>query len=109
MEKKHIDATLVFLILALVIFGLIMMSSVSVYSSNTVTTKMVALGKLTEGNNYFYLLRHMMYVIIGVVALGITSKIPYTFLEKYAKHLFGVTLILLILVLFVGEEYNGAK
>ncbi len=109
MEKKHIDATLVFLILALVIFGLIMMSSVSVYSSNTVTERMVALGKLAKGNNYFYLQRHLMYVLIGIVALAITSKVPYTFLEKYAKNIFGATFVLLVAVLFVGEEYNGAK
>jgi cell division protein FtsW len=109
MEKKHIDATLVFLILALVIFGLIMMSSVSVYSSNTVTERMVALGKLDKGNNYFYLQRHLMYVVIGIFALAITSKIPYTFLEHNAKKIFGGTLILLIAVLFVGEEYNGAR
>ncbi len=109
MEKKHIDATLVFLILALVIFWLIMMSSVSVYSSNTVTERMVALGKLTESNNYFYLQRHLMYVLIGVFALALTSKIPYTFLERHAKHIFGGTLVLLTAVLFVWEEYNGAR
>ena len=109
MEKKHIDATLVFLILALVIFGLIMMSSVSVYSSNTVTERMVALGKLDKGNNYFYLQRHLMYVVIGILALAITSKIPYTFLEQNAKRIFAGTLILLVAVLFVGEEYNGAR
>lgn len=85
------------------------MSSVSVYSSNSVTEKMVALGKLDVSNNYFYLLRHLMYVILGIVALGIASKIPYTFLEKHAKNIFGLALILLITVLFLWEEYNGAK
>jgi cell division protein FtsW len=109
MEKKHIDATLVFLILALVIFWLIMMSSVSVYSSNTVTERMVALGKLTASNNYFYLQRHLMYVLIGIFALAVTSKIPYSFLERHAKHIFGGTLVLLTAVLFVWEEYNGAR
>ncbi len=78
-----------------------MMSSVSVYSSNTVTERMVALGKLTESNNYFYLQRHLMYVLIGVFALALTSKIPYTFLERHAKHIFGGTLVLLTAVLFV--------
>lgn len=85
------------------------MSSVSVYSSNSVTEKMVALWRLDSSNNYFYLLRHLMYVIVGIVALGIASKIPYTFLEKYAKNIFGFALLLLIVVLFLWEEYNGAK
>lgn len=109
MEKKHIDATLVFLILALVIFGLVMMSSVSVYSSNTVTEKMVALGKLDKSNNFFYLLRHLIYVFIWVIALAITSKIPYSFLEKNAKNIFWIAFVLLLAVLFVWEEYNWAK
>ena len=41
MEKKHIDSALIFLTLALVIFGLVMMSSVSVYWSNSLTEKLV--------------------------------------------------------------------
>lgn len=109
MEKKHIDAPLVFLTLALVIFGLIMMSSVSVYWSNSLTTRLVERGILDETNNYYYLIRHIKSIFIGIIALIIASKIPYTFLEKYAKNLFTITFILLVAVLFVGEEYNGAK
>lgn len=109
MEKKHIDATLIFLTLALVIFGLIMMSSVSVYWSNSLTTKLTERWILTEPNNYYYLIRHIKSIIIGIVALVIVSKIPYSILEKYAKFIFSSTFILLIAVLFVGEEYNGAR
>lgn len=42
MQKKSIDTTLVFLILGLVIFGMVMISSVSVYASFKVTSRMVA-------------------------------------------------------------------
>ena len=109
MEKKHIDATLVFLTLALVIFGLIMMSSVSVYWSNSLTEKLVARGLLDESNNYYYLIRHIKSIFIGLVALVIASKTPYSFLEKNAKAIFWTTFMLLVAVLFLGEEYNGAK
>ncbi len=109
MEKKHIDATLVFLTLSLVIFGLIMMSSVSVYWSNNLTTKLVERGILDESNNYYYLIRHIKSIVIGIFALIIASKIPYSLLEKYAKVIFGITFGLLVAVLFIGEEYNGAK
>jgi len=109
MEKKHIDAPLVFMILALVIFWLIMMSSVSVYSSNSVTERMVALWRIDESNNYFYLLRHLMYVFLWVGALAIVSKIPFMFIEKYAKHIFWLALLMLFAVLIIWEEYNGAK
>ncbi len=109
MEKKHIDAPLVFLTLALVIFGLIMMSSVSVYWSNSLTARLVERGILDEPNNYYYLIRHIKSIFIGILALIIASKIPYTLLEKYAKSIFATTFILLLSVLLIGEEYNGAK
>ena len=109
MEKKHIDTTLVFLILWLVIFGMVMISSVSVYSSFKVTSGMVANGTLDTANNYFYLLRNMMHVSMGIFLLVIVSKIPYTLFEKYAKNIFGVALVLLVVVLFIGVRLNGAK
>ncbi len=109
MEKKHIDATLVFLTLALVIFWLVMMSSVSVYWSNSLTEKLVNRGILEESNNYYYLIRHIKSIFIGVVALVVMTKIPYRFLEQHAKHIFWACFILLLSVLFIWEEYNGAK
>ncbi len=109
MQKKSIDTTLVFLILWLVIFGMIMISSVSVYSSFKVTSKMVADGKIEEANNYFYLLRNMVHVAMGIFAVTIISKIHYSFFEKYAKRIFTTTLLFLFLVLFIGSKYNGAR
>lgn len=109
MQKKHIDTTLVFLVLWLVIFGMVMISSVSVYSSFKVTSGMVAKWVLDEANNYFYLLRNITHVLMGVMMLVIASKIPYTLYEKYAKNIFALTLILLIVVLFVGVRLNGAR
>lgn len=109
MQKKSIDATLVFLVLGLVIFGMIMISSVSVYSSFKVTSRMVADGRLDEANNHFYLLRNIMHVALGIIVLSLTSKIPYTFLEKHAKNIFSVTFFFLIVVLFIGAKLNGAR
>ncbi len=109
MQKKTIDTTLMFLILALVIFGMVMISSVSVYSSFKVTSRMVALGNLGETQNYFYLLRTMFNVAMGIVIMVICSKIPYHFFEKFARHIFVASLIFLSMVFIIGTEYNGAK
>lgn len=109
MERKSIDTTLVFLVLGLAIFGMIMISSVSVYSSFKVTSRMLTDGRLDEANNYFYLLRNMMHVALGVIVLALTSKIPYTFLEKHAKNIFAITFFFLIVVLFIGAKLNGAR
>lgn len=109
MQKKSIDTTLVFLVLALVIFGMVMISSVSVYSSFKITSRMVATGVLGETNNYFYFARNIMHVTIGIVMMVIFSKIPYHFLEKYARYIFFAGLFFLSLVFVIGSEYNGAK
>ena len=109
MQKKSIDTTLVFLILALVIFGMIMISSVSVYSSFKLTSRMVAAGTLGETQNYFYLLRNIFNVVMGVSIMVICSKIPYHFFEKFARHIFIAGIVFLSMVFVIGTEYNGAK
>jgi cell division protein FtsW (lipid II flippase) len=86
-----------------------MISSVSVYSSFKVTSRMLADGRIEEANNYFYLLRNMIHVGMGIFAVAIVSKIDYTFFEKYAKRIFGTTLLFLFIVLFIGSKYNGAR
>ena len=109
MQKKSIDTTLMFLTLALTIFGMVMISSVSVYSSFKVTARMVALGNLNETQNYFYLLRTIFNVAMGILIMIICSKIPYHLFEKYARHIFFIGLIFLFSVFLFGTEYNGAK
>ena len=109
MQKKSIDSTLVFIVVALVIFGMIMISSVSVYPSFKITSRMVAHGLLPESNNYFYLSKNIAHVIIGLIALMFFSKIPYTVFEKHVKWIFYGSLLGLLLVLLIGTEYNGAR
>lgn len=64
MQKKSIDTTLVFIVIALVIFGMIMISSVSVYPSFKTTSRMVAQGTLEESNNYYFLSKNIFHVIV---------------------------------------------
>lgn len=101
MKTKNIDYSIFFIVLSLVIFGMIMISSVSVYPSFKVTSTMVALGKLAEPNNYFYLLKNITHVILGFILFAFVVKTPYSFFERYAKHIFATCLFLLVLVLFV--------
>lgn len=109
MKTKVIDYTLFFIIFFLMVFGMIMISSVSVYPSYKVTNTMVQLGKLSEPNNYFYLLRNISHVFISLLVLVIFSKTPYRLIEKYARQIFGWVLIFLVIVLFVWVTYNWAR
>lgn len=109
LKTKSIDYGIFFVIFALVVFGMVMISSVSVYPSFKVTSLMVAAEKLAEPNNHFYLVRNISHVIIGLFLFVLVVKTPYVFFEKYAKQIFFAGLGLLVAVLFVGVEYNGAK
>lgn len=52
-----------------------------------------------------------MHVIMAIAVMTIFAKIPYHIYEKYAKWIFGATLIglLLVFVPFLQSELNGAK
>ena len=109
MQKKSIDSTLVFIVIALVIFGMIMISSVSVYPSFKITSRMVAQWLIPESNNYFYLSKNIAHVLVGLFLLMIFSKIPYFLFEKHVKIIFAGSFFTLLLVLLVWVEYNGAR
>ncbi|QFR39226.1 cell division protein FtsW [Candidatus Gracilibacteria bacterium 28_42_T64] len=107
--KKNVDYRLFFTVLFLIIFGMIMISSVSVYSSFRVTSLMVKAGFIAEGYNHFYVIRNIIHVIVALLGLGVIVKIHYSFFEKYAKYFFIFSLILLLVVLLIGPSWNGAR
>lgn len=95
--------------LFLIIFGMIMISSVSVYSSFRVTNAMAKAGLIGEAYNYFYVIRNITHVLISLVALGFLVKIPYTFFERNSRYFLLFTIILLCIVLFIWPSWNGAR
>lgn len=107
--KKYIDYKLFFAVFLLIIFGMIMISSVSVYSSFRVTSLMVKSGTAEEAYNYFYVLRNISHVVFSCTILVIIAKIPYTYLEKYSKLFLALAITLLITVLIIWPSWNGAK
>ena len=93
MQYKSIDTTLALLVLGLVIFGTVMISSVSVYPSFKLTSGWVAKELIGEPYNHYFILRHIFYVALGILMIVIFSKIPYQYLEKYAPYIFLITLV----------------
>lgn len=100
MQSKNIDYSIFFIVLSLVVFGMIMISSVSVYPSFKVTSLMVTKGLLSEPNNYFYLIKNITHVVLSFILFAIIVKTPYSFFERYAKQIFLAGLLSLIVVLF---------
>ena len=95
--KRNPDIILALLVFALVIFGLVMISSASVVLSYEVT------GGRT--NNY-YLIRQLTSLVIGLVALIILQAVDYHRYKKFALPLLLLTIIVLAVPAF-PEIFKG--
>ncbi len=91
----NFDKKLFFALGLLAIFGLVMMSSMSVASSFDVT-----------GSNDFYFWRHFLYLIIGSIGFAFALKFPLSWLRKWALPIFLLGTGLIILTMFIGEDYG---
>jgi cell division protein FtsW len=90
--------TLLFVTLALVAFGLVM-----VYSATS------APATLGNGNPTRYLERQGAYAAIGVALLVAAARTPYRIWRRVAPPLVAGSLILCVAVLVVGTPVNGAR
>ncbi len=94
----------------LVLFGLAMIASVSVFESYQITQRLVVQGLREETSNSFYLLRSFVHVTIGFIVMFGMMLIPYRLWERLALPLFFLTLLLLIAVFLPGisADYGTA-
>lgn len=111
MFKRKIDYPLVIIIFILIVFGLIMISSVSVYESYKKTLEIAnATLDPTDGpRNDFYLWRHLINLVMAIPLWIGVSFIPYTFWKKHASLFFGFSIFLMLLLFTpLGVTYKGA-
>lgn len=99
-EKRVVgtDTTLVFTILFLIVFGIIMVYSSSYYASYE-----------KYGNHIVFLKKQAMWCLIGFVCMYVVSHIDYRIVTSFWILIYGSAIVSLILVLFIGDEINGAK
>ena len=99
-KPKQIDPILLFIVVALMGVGLVM-----VYSASSITS----LAQMSDGLYYFK--RQLLWVLVGLAAMLLTSGIPYYKLEKISVPLLGIAIFLLVLVLIPGvaRDIGGAK
>ncbi|XMB85109.1 putative lipid II flippase FtsW [Mycoplasmatota bacterium WC44] len=62
-------------------------------------------------NEYYYLLRQLLFYTLGIISMIVVSKIDYRNYFKYANHIFFASLVLLIIVLIpgIGMVRGGAR
>ena len=97
---ERVDATFLILLLLLLAIGLGMLYSASYAQSQydtgyTVSTR--------------YLQKQAACALVGLAAMGILSRIPMDFWYKMAWPLYGVSILLLLMVLLFGQSVNGAR
>ncbi len=90
-------------LLTLVTLGLVAFGLVMVYSA---TSAPAALG---DGDPGYYLKKQGIYALAGLVLLVVASRLPYRALRNLAPTLLVASLGLLLAVLVVGQEVNGAR
>jgi len=95
------DPIILSIVLILLVFGLVMISSAGIIFSN-----------VRFGDEYHLFKRHFLYgIVIGLPSMYLVSKINYKFWQKIALPFFVGTLVLLALVLIsgIGVNYQGAS
>ena len=97
--RGHVEFHLLVLVtLGLVAFGLVM-----VYSASS------ARAALAADDPAYYLKRQALYACIGLAALAFLSRVDFRLLRRFGGPLLGVSLVLLVIVLALGEPVNGAR
>jgi cell division protein FtsW len=95
--KAVFDRTLLLTVMLLVAYGFVMISSASMPVSERM-----------HGNNYHFIFRHGVYIILGLIAAIVTVQLPMDKWHKYNGFLLAFSIALLIVVLIVGRTVNGA-
>lgn len=98
-----VDMPLLTVIALLAAFGLLMVYSASIALADGPQYK--------SYGHYYFVIRHALFLSLGVVMAGVASLIPMKAWEKLTIPLFILATVLLIVVLIpgIGREVNGAR
>ena len=96
----HLDSVTLALVSAIVLLGLVMVTSAS-----------VSIAGQESGQPFYYLERQLLLMLIGAACAGLVFCLPTEALEKAALPLLGIAIALLVLVLIpgLGHSVNGSR
>lgn len=92
------DIIFMILVFALLTAGLIMM-----FSASYVTAKY---SQGTNSNPFYYIIRQAVFAVAGLIAMFFVSKINPEIYKKFVWIIAGITMVLLIVVLFYHTQVN---
>lgn len=90
-------------ILAITVGGLLIIGLMMVYSST------FDLAYQSKGQPAYFLVRQVIWVALGSAALVALARLDYSHLHRVSIPLMGVMLVLLVVVLLLGKDLNGAR
>ena len=101
--RSELDMTLFWSVVLLLSLGLVMVYSASIAMSEA--------EKMTGYRMHYYLMRHAIFLVIGVIAACAAFQIPVALWQRLALPLFVLGGLLLVLVLIpgIGREVNGSR
>lgn len=99
-KLREIDKQLIFATMALAAIGLVM-----IYSTSAV------MAMKRYGNEYFFVRRQLMFIVLGFLLFFIFAKIPYYSYQKWTYPILFSSLILLIMLFIpgIGSTAGGAR
>ncbi len=96
-NKRVLGTTLIIIMIVLMGLSITMIASVSFVTAQRL-----------YGNNFYFVVRQGIWILAGIVAFWLTSNVKYTWYKKNKLWIYLAGLGLLIAVLFMGEETQGA-
>ena len=99
-EKKgrQFDGILLILVVVLLVCGLIFLYSTSAYN-----------GRVKFHDSAYYFKKQLFATSLGLMGMYLVSCMDYHILVKTAGLWYGISLVLSLMVLLFGDEYNGSK
>ena len=99
----EIDYALLWSTLLLLFAGMVMVYSASIAIAEA--------GRLTGHQPTYYLIRHAIFLTIGMAAAAAAFQVPMSVWQRFAPMLFmiGVVLLAIVLIPGIGRDVNGAR
>ena len=101
--RAELDLSLFWSVALLLSLGLVMVYSASIAMSEA--------EKMTGYRMHYFLMRHSIYLLLGVAAAFVAFQIPIAWWQKFAPALFilGGFLLVIVLIPAIGREVNGSR
>src|SRR3989338_2116440 len=101
------DNVLALMVLFLLIFGLIMITSIGVPKSISLSAPGVEFPNCSDEGVDCYMLfkKHLFRLVVGLSAFLVSLRLPMKFWRKVSPFLFGLMIALLFFVLVAGQSF----